>query len=271
MTEKKTNTAGNPLLSAVTVVRNDREAFVKTLHSIRSQPFESIEHIIIDGSDSLDIETLMEPYLSGSVTYLHEPDKGIYDAMNKGLALAKGEWVQFLNAGDTYHSSDTLQQMMGKDHVACDVIFGDSVADYGRFRIYQKASAVGALWKGMPFRHQAVFFRRTVLGGKSFDLFYTISADFELICTLFKAKKRFKYVALPVVIYDAFGLSNQKMIKSYREQYRISAKYFKFTPAMHLRNCCRIIFIGMVQCAKWVLPVGIYLRCIRLYHSARIV
>lgn len=271
MKKKKVAIDKPPLLSVVTVVRDDREAFVKTLHSIRSQTFESMEHIIIDGSDGSDIENEISSYLSGGIKYLHEPDQGIYDAMNKGLALAEGEWVQFLNAGDMFHSSDTIQQVMGQDQSDSDVIYGDSLADYGKFRKYQKAGAIGSLWKGMPFRHQAVFFRRTVLEGMSFDLFYTISTDFDLICTLFKAKHRFKYVTLPVVTYDAFGLSNQRMVKSFREQYRIARKYFPFSLAMHLRNCCRVIFIGMIHGAKRVSPRWLYLQCIILFHYTWIV
>jgi glycosyltransferase involved in cell wall biosynthesis len=257
--EKGPYQKGLPFVSVVTVVRNDEQSLNQTLKSVQEQTYPCIEHIIIDGSDAPMKENLIPEGLSKKIIYMNEPDDGIYDAMNKGLLLAKGAWVQFLNAGDIYSSRDVLMQILAHDSPAGDVIYGDSIADYERYKVYQRASRIDRLWHRMPCRHQAMLFRNEILEGLYFNRGYRISADYEMICAIYSSHGRFVYVPVPLVVYGTSGLSNQKMYAAHKEQYRISRKFFQYTSRMYVQFQISLALTGLIQFLKTLLPVRTYL------------
>ncbi len=99
----------NPLFSIITVCRNAADTIAATIASVDAQTCRLYEHIVVDGASTDSTLDVLERYPSSLRRVISEPDKGIYDAMNKGLAQASGDYVLFLNAGDAFHSPDTLR------------------------------------------------------------------------------------------------------------------------------------------------------------------
>ena len=115
----------HPLISIITITFNAQETLKPTMESVCSQSFRDYEHIIVDGASKDDTLKIARSY--EGVRILSEPDRGLYDAMNKGLHLAKGEYVIFLNSGDTFHSEDTLEKYALYAKAGADIIYGDTL------------------------------------------------------------------------------------------------------------------------------------------------
>ena len=180
-------------ISIITVAFNAADTLADTLQSIASQTHAEIEHIIIDGASTDGTQELIARYPSRISSFISEPDSGIYDAMNKGLGLATGEVIGFLNADDVYANDDVLQRVAEiMAHNELDAVFGDaefvspahparSVRRYRSDRFRPDRIA----WGWMP-AHPALFLRRGVyarFGGFRTD--YRIAGDFELVARVF--------------------------------------------------------------------------------------
>lgn len=188
-------------ISVITVTYNAEEVLLRTLKSVERQSFKNIEHLIIDGASKDGTLAIAEEYkqrVSYDVTILSEPDKGIYDAMNKGLHLAQGDYLVFLNAGDCLHAADTLS-VVGAQNISRTpapshpritslpaVIYGDTdiVDDEGRFLGHRHLSAPEKLsWKsfrrGMLVCHQSFYVRRDIAATIPYNLNYRFSADVD--------------------------------------------------------------------------------------------
>ena len=101
-----------PTFSIITVTYNAEATIEVTLHSVQQQTYRQIEHIIVDGGSKDHTLSIIEKYKDSYLHVISEPDKGLYDAMNKGIRLAKGDYLCFLNAGDTFHEVDTLEKIV---------------------------------------------------------------------------------------------------------------------------------------------------------------
>lgn len=218
-------TSTTPKISIITVTLNAAADLQKTLGSIVDQDYPNIEIIVIDGGSTDETKQVIAHFSDRLYYWISEPDKGIYDAMNKGLVKATGEWVNFMNAGDVFISPWALSQVFTSDYPGSDVIYGDGIADYCNFKLLQKANPIDELWKGMPFCHQAMFTRTALLQSQGFSTEYTIAADFDLVYKLYTEKKNFRYVPNPICIFEVRGVSNHLYIKSWKERYRIYKKY----------------------------------------------
>ena len=107
-----------PTFSVITVCRNAQHTIEDTLQSVITQSYHHVEYIVIDGNSTDGTLSIIRRYQERIAHVVSEPDRGLYDAMNKGLRLATGDYVCFLNAGDCFHEDDTLQQMVHRLHVA---------------------------------------------------------------------------------------------------------------------------------------------------------
>lgn len=143
-------------ISVVTVCYNAADTIEKTMLSVLNQTYHDIEYIIIDGGSTDGTVEIIRKYADRIAYWVSEPDKGIYDAMNKGIKVATGEWINFMNAGDSLFSRDTLQQFI-ESYPHMDVVYGYAMyMTQGRsFRF--KNSPMSEIEKKMPFCHQAVF------------------------------------------------------------------------------------------------------------------
>lgn len=202
-------------LTVITVCFNAAEDLKKTLDSVLSQTFSDFEYLVVDGGSKDNTISLLESYKfifskAGKVfRYISEPDKGTYDAMNKGAKLAKGEWINYMNAGDSFYEDTTLQHFFSSFvQKNAGVIYGDTfqIFDFGsgiaREEDYKKDNSV------MPFCHQSCFVKSELMQKFQFDLSYRIIADHDLFYRLRKANILFKYIPIIVAKYNGqYGLS----------------------------------------------------------------
>lgn len=205
-----------PILTVITVCYEAAADIEKTLQSVLAQRFTDYEYVIVDGGSrdgTLEIiQAFKEPLRERcrGVTVISEPDEGIYDAMNKGIRQARGEWVLMLNAGDTLADSLVLEDIFaGKDYEA-DVLYGDAVLrDRHRGREVFKAfpaMALSEMAQGLPFCHQAAFARRSLLEKYPFETRFSISADYDQFLRAWMEGASFLHLPRVVAIFDCGGV-----------------------------------------------------------------
>lgn len=202
-------------VSVVTAVFNDRAKIEPTILSALGQADrEDIEYIVVDGGSSDGTMDVVNRYRDRIDIVVSERDDGYYDALNKGILAAHGEWIGVLNAGDTFAAPDTLHRVFASLGPAegCDVAYGDAVAVDGCAE-YEAASPddVGALARHPCYRHGASFVRRSTHLKYLFDLTKKetlgFALDYEQIHRMFKAGVEFRKVPVCVVRYELRGVS----------------------------------------------------------------
>lgn len=191
-----------PKVSVVTVCYNCDKLLQKTITNVLRQTYKNLEYIIIDGASTDSTAQVIETFRPHLTTVVSEPDRGIYDAMNKGVRLATGEWVIFMNAGDGFAADDVLQRVFAEERAA-DVIYGDVV----KRGVIKKAEAPHNGHR-MFFCHQSALTRTSCLHEYPFDIRHRMSADFKLFKQLFLAGKRFLQLDFPIADFDVTGVSN---------------------------------------------------------------
>ena len=244
-------------ISLITVTFNAGHTIARTLESVARQDCRYFEHVIIDGQSTDDTLRFVEKYKSDNpemnVVVVSEPDKGLYDAMNKGLAMAKGKFVCFLNAGDKLHDESTLSTINGiidsKTKEGCEpaVIYGetDIVDDEGRFISHRRHKAPEKLtWKsfkkGMLVCHQSFYANKAVVG--DYDLTYRFSADFDWCVKALKTayEKKMPVVNSNTVLTDYLseGMTTKNHKKSLKERFNIMSKHYGWFTTVF----CHIVF-----------------------------
>jgi glycosyltransferase involved in cell wall biosynthesis len=218
-------TLNHPKITIITVVCNAAEELKKTITSISSQDYHPLEFILIDGGSTDGTVDVIKANAGKITWWVSEHDGGIYDAMNKGLHHATGEWVNFMNAGDTFATPDTVSRVMETDLEGYGVVYGDSIAAYPHSQVFKQAGVPEDMVKGMVFCHQAAFIRRALIGEPGFDLAFPIGADFKIFFGLFTSGCRFKKLPYSVAVFDTTGTSNLKMVQSAREHFAIVKMY----------------------------------------------
>ena len=191
------------------------------MESVLSQTYANLEYIIIDGASTdgtVDMIRMNEHRLAHWVS---EPDSGIYDAMNKGVRYAKGEWINFMNAGDTFYSPDSIERMFKRDVHDADLLYGDCVLEFENgFSIVLRARKVDAVWKGMIFHHQTLFTRTDVCRDHPFDTSYKVGADFAFIYDCYRRGCRFRNTHDIVASALLGGMSDVNIVTGIRENMR---------------------------------------------------
>lgn len=115
MSNSQIQKANYPLVTVITVVYNAKELLEETILSVLNQTYSNIEYIIVDGGSTDGTLDIIKKYQDKISKYISEPDQGIYDAMNKGMSLSKGQWLNFMNAGDSFYSNDVLQKVFERE------------------------------------------------------------------------------------------------------------------------------------------------------------
>lgn len=203
-------------ISIITATYNSASTVADTFESVLKQTYKDIDYFVIDGGSSdrtLDIIKEYQPKFGGRMHYISEKDRGIYDAMNKGVGMATGEWVIFMNAGDVFAADDVLRRVFCQPLADADVVYGDVVKDGN----VKKAPESYYLYHRMIFCHQCVFTRRDSLISTPFDIRHRLSADFKSFIELYQKGARFRYVNLPIAIFDTGGVSNSHRSKGLRD------------------------------------------------------
>lgn len=222
-----------PLITVVTITYNAEAYIERTLESVRSQHFDDYEHVIVDGASkdrTLDIIRLVS---GPKVRLLSEPDRGLYDAMNKGLLMAKGQYVLFLNAGDTFCGPEVLAAYAAKCLSGADIVYADTrlVDDHGNYVGDRHLSAPEVLTadsfkNGMLICHQAFMVRKEI--APMYDLQYRFSADYDWCVKCIKASKAGNNhnLHMKAIDYLTDGLTGHNKMRSLRERYRIMCEHY---------------------------------------------
>jgi glycosyltransferase involved in cell wall biosynthesis len=221
-----------PRISIITVSYNSSATIANTLRSVKSQKHRNCEHIVIDGASNDDTLAVIQREGQHVVLLVSEPDKGIYDAMNKGLARATGDLIGFLNSDDAYADDAVLS------NVAQHFVAGNVDYVYGDIQMLNEAGEVVRHWqtgdisaKGLwntQIPHPALFVRRSLLNSLSpaFDTSYRISADLkQQLILINKLGARGAYLKRPLTLMSIGGVSTGGL-RSYTAGWKESARAY---------------------------------------------
>lgn len=221
-----------PLISIITVCRNEKDTISDTIKSVAAQSFGDTEYIVIDGNSDDGTNEIINQYSDYIDVIISEKDSGVFDAMNKGIQLAKGEYLFFLNSGDRLYRNDTLWEV-SKYLDGNELIYGDIIVELDTGSIFRKKSPIKITTDYMiadSIPHQALFTRKSAFqktGYFKLDLKFTADYEFTLNA-IFKEGLSSKYIPVPVSIYNLKGMTANKNNKKafLDERLKLQRKYF---------------------------------------------
>ena len=221
-----------PLFSIITVTWNAADVIAPTLESVRCQTSSDYELLIIDGASTDDTLAIVRGTSIGNLRVFSEPDKGLYDAMNKGIALARGRYIMFLNAGDTFADDTVLARLAQLTVDDPGVIYGQTQLVNAarevvgkRHLTAPKRLTANSFLKGMVVCHQAFVVRRDL--APQYDLQYRLSADYDWCIRVLKQSPANAYAGRPPVIsYLTEGMTTRHHRASLWERYRIMCRHY---------------------------------------------
>ena len=217
------------LISIVTVCFNVEKTLAGTMKSVLEQTYRPLEYILIDGNSTdktVDIIQSMQPLFEKKgieLRWLSEPDKGIFDAMNKGVRLSSGRWVNFMNAGDVFVDGDAISRLFAAN-ICPDtkVVYGDTLRRKSYAVVPAKGNIPEVTPKLMPACHQSMFTDREEMDAHPFDLSYRLAADYHFVYNLYKRGGKMQYVSVDVSLCEAIeGVSSVHKLDVKRECARI--------------------------------------------------
>lgn len=203
-----------PLITVVTVVYNGEKYLEETILSVINQTYLNVEYVIIDGGSSDGTLDIIRKYEHVVDYWVSEEDEGIYDAMNKGIRASSGEWVNFMNAGDCFYSTDTVASLFDNHTYIEDVIYGGVLIRYTDFSRIQRSGNIKDLWKGMQFCHQSAFVRTDIHRIAKFNIKNRMAADLEFFYGAYKRGVGFRQVDAVVSSVTAGGLSDTNRVET---------------------------------------------------------
>lgn len=243
------------MFTIITVTYNAEKLVRRTMESVRQQTYPNIEHVIVDGASTDGTLDILRPYLSKQVHLISEPDKGIYDAMNKAIAMASGNYLWFLNAGDELYAPDTVLQIANMLTAPMpQVIYGEtSIVDIdGNFLYARRLQAPPKLtWRsfrhGMLVCHQSFIVHRSVC--VPYDLAYRFSSDFDWCIRVMKQSQSLLNTQLVLSKYLNEGATTRNMKASLKERYHIMCKHYGTLPTIvrHLWFAVRFAWSRFVK------------------------
>lgn len=247
---------GKPLISVITITYNAAETLPLTMESVAEQTFKDFEHVVVDGASTDETISIARQMGTPFLRIMSEKDEGLYDAMNKGLKLARGRYVIFLNSGDRFHAPETLQAYAAAiDIKDPDIIYGDTdIVDIKGNRLGPRHLSapemltLDSFSKGMLICHQAFMVKKDI--APFYDIDYRFSADYDWCIRCIKASRAGDRVNLHKVTIDylADGLTDKNKKASLLERFRIMAAHYGAMKAIgkHLSFIPRAIKRGKI-------------------------
>jgi len=212
-----------PFYTIITVTLNDHHNLLSTYHSIKEQSYTDFEWLIIDGNSVDPTKEFLSSLTMSNAQYISENDKGLYDAMNKGIENARGQYMIFLNAGDTFNDKHSLKRINGKINLESpDFLFGDAleVDDKNTRSYYRKGRPIW--WKtiGMFTHHQAMVYKKSLIDKYNirYDLNYKIAADYDFTVSFLKHSSKVSYANFAICDFLQGGISHKSWTLGIIEQ-----------------------------------------------------
>jgi glycosyltransferase involved in cell wall biosynthesis len=225
-----------PKLSIITIVFNNARDIERTMLSVLDQTYPNIEYVVIDGGSTDGTLAIIKKYESRITKLVSEKDEGIYDAMNKGLAIATGDYVLFMNSGDELYNKDTVTSVFATADNA-DIYYGETemINDAGENLGQRRHKAPAKLtWKsfkyGMSVSHQAIYIKWSLT--QPYDREYQLSADIDWIINAIKKAKKIANVNQYVAKYLVGGMSKKKHRQSLKERFEIMKHHYGLVPTL---------------------------------------
>jgi glycosyltransferase involved in cell wall biosynthesis len=225
-----------PKLSVITIVYNNAADIERTMRSVLEQTYPNIEYIIVDGLSTDGTLEIIKKYRDKLGKLISEKDEGIYDAMNKGLAVATGDYVLFMNSGDEIYANDTVSKVFATAEDA-DIYYGEtemidaSGQSLGQRRHKAPQNFTWQSFKyGMSVSHQAIYVKRSIT--EPFDRRYHLSADIDWILKAAKKAKKIVNVHQYVAKYLVGGMSKKRHRQSLMERFDIMKRYYGWVPTL---------------------------------------
>ncbi len=225
-----------PVLSVITVVYNNVKDIERTMMSVLGQTYPAIEYIVIDGASNDGTLQVIEKHKDKLAKLISEKDRGIYDAMNKGISIATGDYIIFMNSGDEFYASDTVERVLASGDDA-DIYYGETemMDEQGNNLGRRRHAAPDVFtWRsfkyGMSISHQAIYIKRELV--EPYDAKYQLSADIDWILKAAKKAKKIINVRRYVARYLVGGMSKKKHRQSLLERFEIMKKYYGLLPTV---------------------------------------
>ncbi len=234
-------------VSIVTISYNSAEEIEGTIKSVIRQDYDNLEYIIVDGESDDGTREIIKSYEAEIDKWISESDQGIYDAMNRGIDLATGKWIIFMNCGDRFHNPEVLREVPFDSSNDFEVLYGK----YLRFDEDIDYKDVGGesvkfpedFYGCNPICHQAMFYKTELLKREKFDTEFTVLADYELSLRLLSQGYDFKFVDNLICEFDitgGFASCNYKFGRA-KEYLKLHKLYF--TQFVYLRQLLKTPFI----------------------------
>ena len=244
----KKHEANRPLVTVITVVFNGADNLEKTLLNVLDQTYNNVEYIVVDGGSTDGTLDIIRKYDHAIDYWVSEKDGGIYDAMNKGIRLATGEWVNFMNSGDLFYENTTLDKIGFKYRPNFSILYGDiqTFSKRNQFNVRKVSGSVSVqnLVMKMPICHQSMFV--TLQSFKHIGLFdtnYKICADHDWLVKALLAGQQASYVKECIALCNLDGVSSTSIFQRKRERLAIALIHFDTSKP-------KIYFMAMVSFIK---------------------
>lgn len=253
-----------PFFSIVTVTRDNLVGLQASADSLLRQDCRDFEWIVIDGDSRDGTQDFLGRFFFPFAAPFHwtsEPDRGLYDAMNKGIARAVGAYTLFLNAGDRLAVPDVLGQIKtALDRESADFLYGDALERHRGESVFKPARPAASVVRGMFTHHQAMVYRTAPLRALRYDLRYPIAADYDLTCRFLRAAPRALYLPRPLCIFEAGGVSQKRAAQARAEQYAVRRALglcgFWRNAAVYLMQCGTLFLRRAAPGLYWRLRSG---------------
>jgi len=256
-------------LSIVVVSLNSKIDFIKTIKSIINQTYKKKEIIVIDGSSCDGTIEQIKKFKKYFRKVVIENDKGIYDAMNKGIKLSKGKWTMFLNSGDIFYRRNILDKIFKQKLSNSEILFGDTLINNKKIKYFAKAKNFTNNTIIMPFCHQSAIVRTKILKNLLFDLNYKYSSDFDFFNRCYCRKKIFYKLNHTIANVLANGLSDNNRQKVYSENIKILSKY-NYSFFIIAKLWLLKLFNFIKDCIKFILPEDLILLILKFKYRKRL-
>lgn len=239
-----------PLVSIITVVYNGVNFIEETIQSVLTQTYKNVEYIIVDGASTDGTIDIIKKYKDKINIWISEPDKGIYDAMNKGIVFANGKWLNFLNAGDSFVDKNVLKNIFTVEISDATLIYGDIIARKENGKHLAVSSIIlkddKSIKKGMKVCHQAIFYHKDII--ELYDQDLRLKAEWKHLIHITRNKK-FKPMKFdfPFVYYSVGGIGSQQLTLNQKEYRQVfldeygEVEYIKYIPFFIYMTIRRIL------------------------------
>ena len=223
-------------ISVVTVTYNCEGTIRDTINSIVNQDYSNFEYIIIDGDSKDSTKDIIREYSDNIDCFISEPDKGIFDAMNKALSYAKGDYIIFINSGDKLVDNTILSRVFNDNIIDDeDLVYGDVYIETIAGKLLKKANAIyeheftmeDLVYKSQGFSHQSLFTKTEALKKTGFDIRYPLGADYFATYKVYiSGNRKIKYVGFPISIFDSIAPGASHTNKFIKEIYDERCRMF---------------------------------------------